>query len=284
VLLVGGKDEKGKIHRNIVFVDSGSTLTHPFSDYQCYSACSTGDGLIVSGGYDTSTRRSLSTVKIFSLKTQQWTDLPDLSLAKHLHGSVYVNNRYYTVGGDYTEKGSIKRIYDAIEVLDLTSSQSSAFSSLPVPVRYPGVAHVNNTLLVFGGYAEKRGWLRDTYSYDMTTRERRTCQQMPFTDHFLRSTVVVDKHVFLLYHDKFLQYYVVRDTWTKLTGPTKPSSTPAMVLHENSLLVLGGYDGGATSRIQSYDPQAKKWSVERRTMPVALREHWALVVKMPKSK
>ena len=83
VLIVGGLKANNEVHKNIVFLDNegeDSILTEaPLCVDSCIcSVCATGDGLIVSGGYSRSVKRSVSKVQIFSLTNRSWRDLPDM--------------------------------------------------------------------------------------------------------------------------------------------------------------------------------------------------------------
>ena len=83
VLIVGGLKANKEIHKNIVFLDKegeDSILTEaPLCVHSCScSVCSTGDGFIVSGGYNRATKHSMSKVQIFSLTSRVWSDLPDM--------------------------------------------------------------------------------------------------------------------------------------------------------------------------------------------------------------
>ena len=121
------------------------------------SVCSTGKGLIVSGGYDRAIKRSGSKVQIFSLSNCSWRHLPDMSRPVQYHGVAYLDKHFYTFGGCYREDSEEnKYLYSDVNALDLKSQSWSHCQPLPCTMIRTGVAVVGKDILVIGGFSGKR--------------------------------------------------------------------------------------------------------------------------------
>ena len=70
--------------------------TAPMNNKRLYSAAVEWNGtVVVTGGFDPVT----ASVEQFNPKTNQWTALPDLQVARYNHALVNINNCLYAIGG-----------------------------------------------------------------------------------------------------------------------------------------------------------------------------------------
>ena len=293
VLMLGGRKPGDIIHENIVFLDKDPqdcimTKAPICAKASNSSVCASKDNLFVSGGYDRSTKRSISKVQKCSLTHHRWVDLPDLPFPADLLGSAYVSDKLYTLGGCYSENSKIRHQYPSVNVLDLASLSWGKGQSLPTAVEAPGIAVLEDNILAVGGCSGKE-WSRQTIKLNTRTGAMTRCQSMPTGDHVWNSTVVVNRYIYVLARNIFLQYDITRDQWTKLAMPLQPYHRSALVLRKNHLIMLGGHekhDGGKKPNdgIQKYDLSKKTWSLETRKMPLPLQAHWAFVMEIPQSK
>ena len=288
VLIVGGLTANDEIHKNIVFLDKAgedAILTEaPLCVHSCTCAvCTTGNGLIFSGGYDRAIKRTISKVQIFSLSNRSWRNLPDMLQPVDTHGVAYLDEHFYTFGGSYTENGKEKHLYSDVNVLDLQSQSWSHCQPLPCTTKESGVAVVGKDILVIGGWPENGCWLSQTYKYNTKTGKRTRCQDMPKPGNVSQSTVAVDNLIYVLAYQMFLQYDVRADQWSELPLPLQKERKDlhAMVHTQGCLCVLGGYiedRNHPTDRVLRYNFSSKKWTLEKRRMPVAVRQAWAFTV------
>ncbi len=286
-MILGGRNVQ--LHNDIVLFDPDkqpptmdSIMTH--APLYNFSVCAVPDGFIMSGGIASTT--SIPNVKQFSLTTLSWSDLPDMMKPVQRHGSAYLDGCLYTLGGCYRENGQTKQRYPSVHALDLSTLSWTECRPLSQAVDAPGIAVVDKDILAIGGYTGKV-WLKQTLKYNSRTGKWSQCQPMPKTGCVDASTAVVNRQVFVLDRDLFLQYDVPTDTWTELSLPMKPSQCCAMVLKQKRLIALGGFDEEykkPNDRVQTYDLASKTWKVEKSTMPVALLGHSAIVVKIPHTK
>ena len=249
------------------------------------SVCATGDGLIVSGGYNRATKLSMSKVQIFSLTNRAWSDLPDMLNVVMHHGVAFLDNHFYTFGGCCWKDGKNKHLYSDVNVLDLQSCSWSHCKPLSYAAKDLGVAVVDQDMLVIGKKGKDGSWLTKTYKYNGRTGKRTRCQDMPERNGVLHSTVAVDSLVYALAPTMFLLYDVHNDQWSKLPlpPPMERRHLCALVHAQGCLLALGGYAEDKyhpDDRVLSYNISSKKWTLRRKKMPLAVSTAWAFTVWM----
>ena len=284
LLILGGYTTIQTPHRGIVYLDKepqGSVITQ--TPLHFFSACASedSDSLILSGGWNFASNTSVPHVIKFSLTTKTWTDLPDMEHPVDRHGSTVIDNKLYTIGGRYTEEGDAKHRYASVNGLDLHTLMWSACSPMHEAVSAPGIASINRDIFVMAGDTSYGGSSK-VHKFNTQTGKWSKCQDLPKADYIHHSTVVVQRSVFVLHKEAFLQYDVDVDQWNELTKPTKLSHAPAMVLKQGCLLALGGFGKWNTEPndfIQLYDLASKKWTIEKKKMSLPLMWHWAVVVK-----
>ena len=290
VLIVGGIKTGNFLHGNIVSLDKDPgdcilTQAPICAKASNSSVCANKDALFVSGGYERSTQHSISKVHKFSLTDRRWVDLPDLPFPVDCHGSAYVSDKLHTFGGRYRENDQTKHLYSSVNVLDLASLSWAEGQSLPIAVETPGIAAVDENIYTVGGHSGKE-WSRQTVKLNTQTGAITQCQTMPKGGCIAYSTVAVNRYIYALACNSFLQY-ITSDQWTKLTMPLEPYSRPAMVLQNNHLIMLGGFEKDwkdPNDVIQKYDLSSKTWSLEACKMPLQLHCHWAFVMDIPQAK
>jgi kelch repeat/BTB domain-containing protein 5/10 len=247
------------------------------------SLCTVKDSIVLSGGCDFATSSSQNLVKRFSLATRCWTDLTFMPEPTDSHGSAYLHGKLYTIGGSLMEKGETIKRYSAVNCLDLASLTWTACEDLPLALEEPGVAVVSRDIMVIGGDAGD-GWSTKTFKYSTRTGKWKVCAKMPKSGDVFRSTVAVGLQVYVLNKSAFMKYDVMGDQWTKLTPPTKLARNPALAFRDGRLVALGGVGKDMKEpddNVQTYDVNAKKWTLEKRKLPLGLSFHWALVMKVP---
>ena len=161
---------------------------------------------------------------------------------------------------------------------------------MPCKVTDPGVAVVRGNIIMMGGMDPDDKISLKTYKYEVLTDSWVTCQDMPEKkQYFVHSTVVVDKKVYVLAHKDFLVYEVLVDEWSHLSAHPRPSYWCAMVMNNNKLITLGGYEDATNcgqnphGDVHSYDISKNSWMKEEATMPVPLSFHAAFTVQLPTS-
>ena len=202
------------------------------------------------------------------------------------HESAYADGKLYQFGGRYRENGQTKHRYSSINVLDLASLSWEEAQSLPTAVSEPAISTTEENIYSVGGYTDK-GCSYQTVKLNTRTGTITQCQSKPEGRNIYNATLAVHQHIFVLAHSVFLQYDVTKDQWSQLQPPMKPYHRPVMVLKENNLLVLGGFENNEKNPnyvIQEYDLSSKRWSLAACKMPLPLSQHWAFVMDFPQQK
>ena len=286
LLILGGYTSNEKQYKDILYLDNepqGSVITQAPSNLFSVCTAEDSDAFIVSGGNDFSTGTSVPHVRTFNFTTKTWTNLPDMKRSVERHGSTVIDNKLFIICGKCRTKSDTKQRYAAVNSLDLHTLMWSDCPPMHQTVSDPGIASVDRDILVMGGHNGNE-WSSEVCKFNTQTGKWSRCQNLPMTGNICRSTVVVQHSVFVLHREVFLQYGVDIDQWHELTKPIKLSYAPAMVLKQGCLVAVGGYEKKWTEPndfIQSYDLASKKWSIEKKKIPLPLLWHWAVVVKMP---
>ena len=286
IFLLGGRTSGLKYHKDIRYLDEelqASVITQ--APFCLFSVCTPveSNSLIVSGGQDYSTGISVAHVKKFCLITKIWTDLPNMKHPVNSHGSTVINNKLFTLCGLDMEKDVVKHRYAAVNSLNLHTLIWSTCPPIHHAVSQPGIASIDADIYVFGGNTGNE-WSSEVCKFSTQTGKWSKCQNLPKTGNIYRSTVVVHRKVFILNYDVFLQYDVDMDQWHKLPKPLKPSYVPAMVQKQGRLVTLGGYKKNSNEPhdlIQTYDLSSKKWSLEKKKLPLPLCFPRAVVGRIP---
>jgi hypothetical protein len=279
----------GALHPNIVFLEKGDekpdvTAAPMFVTVSTStpSVCCNGEFLIVSGGYDRSTARSVATIQIYDANRKIWSELPDLPHPVHWHGTTIHNNSIYSIGGKYRENGQDQHRYDTIHSYCMRSGKwTDCGARLPSAVQEPGIATVEDDIVIVGGVTDS-GLTSDTCRLNVKDNRIVRCQPMPKAAIVYRSTVAVNRQVYVLAPIQFLCYDLLADTWVRFALPMKPCFNVAMVCQQHRLVAMGGYYDdleNPNDRVQVYDLNAKKWEAQK-NMDRKLTYHWAVVMKV----
>ena len=237
VLIVGGRKTGNEVHENVVFLDKDSkdcimTVIPTHANISNPSVCASKDSLIVCGGYNRSTRQTISKVQKFSTTDRRWVEFPDLPFPVDCHGSALVIDKLYTIGGRYRKNNQTKHRYSSVNVLDLASLSWEECQSLPLAVESPGIAAVEENIYSMGGSNGKE-WSRQATKLNAQKGKITQCQSMREGVEASRSIAAVHRQIFVLDELYFEQYDVIEDQWTELQLLREPSFNPAMVLKQN---------------------------------------------------
>ena len=299
VLLVGSKDWTKKI----MCLDDGK---HCFDLFDVslgknseFSVCATKDSIIFSGGNQWG-GEILSMVHQFCLHTCKWSHPSDLLYPRYSHLSVCIQNQLYVIGGHSIDKHGQDHSNE-VHVQDLNSCSWSVLKNIPKTdgMYDQGVAAVGTDIIVVRAvlkrtFVEKTfkqlEWITQAYIYQTLTDQWKVSKQDLSQDIYpctpkSPAVVAVGHKVFVLSFPDFLAYSTVEDQWTKLAATIRPCKCAAMVLRQEKLFVLGGYDDPYIPHglIQTYDIDQQRWSLEEATMSVPFLHFSAFVMELPKT-
>ena len=163
IYVVGGIDEKGKVHSDVKYMDVSVSTTEWRSTYPLpvglydHSVVVTNDGWIyVLGGrdrdavYDTVYYAKINSGGKLYTSWRTTTPLPE---KLYNHVSIVYDDRIYVIGGKNSDNIPQKKIYFSTINPDHTLSDWSEIYSLPVPLEgHAGVVYKDN-IYIIGGYS-----------------------------------------------------------------------------------------------------------------------------------
>ena len=137
------------------------------------SICRTNRGLFMTGGSITDPTIACS---FFDMSTREWTTKPRLITNRKFHGSAWVGNCIYVLGG---RGDSAENVLASVECLGADSDKWVSMPEMPQAKWFHMVATYNNKIFVFGGKNEQSQASRSTQVFDTTLREWDTRADMP---------------------------------------------------------------------------------------------------------
>ena len=286
VLVIGGRDAGNNIHSGIqVFNEDTSEWTRIATDCdydQCdFSSITAGqNSIIVNGGHNKLTRRPSSSVRIFHVGNLQWSTLQEMPCPRERHATACAGNRFLVFGGFYLNERLEQRPCTQVDILNPTTSTWSHGQRMQFSVSHAGIAVSRLDVLIIGGDVGNNRPLTRTQMFKMEENLWTQCQNMPRAQEYPTvSPVAVDRTVFVLAGDDFLQYDIAQNQWTALEPRPNLSLWSAMTVHNRKLKVLGGLnqDGTTRTEVQSYDLNERTWS-SNPPLPFPLAYHSAFVM------
>ena len=281
------KDKAMKIETKIKYKELAKAKLCENSCF--YSVCVHKERIITSGGYvkqTTKTGKSVSSVRQYSMKTQQWHELPDLLNPRCKHASTCVDEHLYILAGCYRENCEDKQYYTEVNILDLKTLHWTKVQGIPLIVDSPGIAVVNRQIIVTGGWSPEQGYSKQTLKYNINIDQWIRCKDIPENNAYpLTSMVSISQKIYVLAHQDLHVYDVLKDKWCKLCSPPIPSFWNAMILWNDSLLAIGGFENNNKDphdRLQRYDLHTQKWSLLEETLPFPMSYLFAFVMQPPK--
>ena len=284
---VGGRTTDNTFHGHILFLDGNSADT-PITSKTCsgssfYSVCARKDKLIISGGYQDELNKLVADVHQFCFTSKKWQMLNAMPKPRNSHCSACVNDTLIILAGIYEESDSIKRYYKEVHILDLHTGVWTAMKECPIGVRQASITLINGVLFLIGG-ASAGLMSRKTYKLSLHDNKWTECSDIPASNQYAaNSTVATQQYIYVLAYKDFCVYDVPPNQWCTLSSPLVPSIQCSLVLKNNTLVVMGGFedtDEKPHKRVQCYDLRTKRWSLISDTLPLPLAYHTVITMEL----
>jgi N-acetylneuraminic acid mutarotase len=105
--------------------------------------------IYVIGGYvDT---RPLAEVWRYSVKTEAWTALAPMRIARGSPAAAVIGDKIYVAGGSKDDQGAVTGALSSVEVYDIATGAWSSAPDMPTPRHHHGAASLGGRLFVVGG-------------------------------------------------------------------------------------------------------------------------------------
>ncbi|ELU18164.1 hypothetical protein CAPTEDRAFT_218689 [Capitella teleta] len=223
-----------------------------------YSACSTPDGFIVTGGCNESSialdcKRGCYW---YIAHENHWRILPPMSKGRSDHSSVYHNHTLYVVGGDEDH---------SFQSLDTNSLKWSTLPSMPDPVYRAHMAVFKGRIFVLGGKSSYMNFRREVHEYSSAACSWQERKSMPEVCSY-GAVVGYGEHIFVVGGQErcCMRYDPEVDSWLRLQRPLHVHRWGPALEWKAKIVVCGGCNADS---IEEYDPQLDMWSVWQLTVP-----------------
>lgn len=228
---------------------------------------------------------SMQSVHADTSKTGSWvTGAPAPSKRTEVAAAV-VEGKIYVVGG--FSKPSLSNVLDyaisrSVEVYDPVSNNWSTTTPLPEGRHHAGIAVLNGTLYVVGGFTQSllSVWkaVPTIYQYNPNTAVWRELPQMPTARGALGVTVYQDRLYAIGGYDGERNTAAVEvfdphtNTWSSAASMPTPRDHLAVVTAGSRIYAIGGRPNLDYSHnmkvVEEYDPESNQWQT-RAKLPTA---------------
>lgn len=162
-----------------------------------------GDNIYLAGGMRSLTpgpggpQDTVATVSSFNVRTQQWTNQPDLPEARDHVGGAVIKGTLYVLGG--RDRGQIN-VQNTVYALDLNTSQWQERAPMPTPRGGVAASALGDKIYVFGGEGNPAPGSKSIYSenevYDVSADSWQQLAPMPVPRHGT-AAVTVGKSIYI---------------------------------------------------------------------------------------
>ncbi len=229
--------------------------------YGFSSACMTGDGILVTGGF--LNRKYVKQCWKITLPMLSWATMPDLNVARSDHATVCVGSKVYVLGG---EIGPIcTKPLSSIEYLDKQNGSWHVAGDMLCGLYYHTAVSYKTFIYVFGGRTAGGDSLA-TFMMDTANNKWSRKADMPGGCLWGSSMVYRDRiYVLGSDNDCCMSYDPDQDQWKTHSKPAVTHESTSAVLWKDRILLCGGEN---TLVIEEYNPDTDTWSEWKHQLPV----------------
>ena len=272
IVIVGG-EEAGKVRPVCWKIDKSNEIVHLFDIPpkglgSGFSVCASPQGFLITGG--TGGPRCM----MFITSTKSWVRLQDLLDQRRCHGSIYVKELLYVLGG-YIEHNKPS---DSVDLMIMKEGEWINGPQMPLPVKFPKVSNLSDSVYLLDEITNKLLHLdidKKVWSQLASLSEKKKyCVGVSMTSAGGRLLVAGGWHrICALYQPE-------TNTWCTGQQPLWKHMYGAIVHYNDTILLLGGNYEDGTDEVEEYDIGADKWTVCSYKMPRKLHNHHAFSLAM----
>ncbi|XP_022907477.2 ring canal kelch homolog [Onthophagus taurus] len=201
----------------------------------------TSEVLLIMGGYSLEAE---GTFEYYDIKKQSWSKLFMMPLRKRGTHCVLVNNKVYVIG-----RCDVTRPINVITEFDFVTNSWLDSIAMITSRTYYGIGVLNNFVYAVGG-CNSEGRLNSAEKFDVkakkwvsiaTMSNRRSCVSIGVFNEFLCAIGGFGEHNLPI---KSVEYYDSKiDVWKKGCELIYPRGGASVVVLDNRMFVIGGFDG-----------------------------------------
>ena len=276
VVIVGGRDDKkaktecwkinedGLVHLYDILVDKiGINI----------SVCMVPQGFVVTGGAES------KMCIMFITSTRSWLRLQDMLTIRRSHGTAYVKQVLYVLGGYVGNYSSDSQPSKSVHFMAMERGNWIKGQGLPLGIKFPKLSNIDDRVYLLDENSSKLLCL------DIDEKVWHPLAPLPSAGSCIGvSMTAAHKRLFVAGGlQMFCSWYNPEtNTWCKGQQPLREHKYGALTYHRDKLVLLGGNfcQGAGTDDVEEYNIEEDKWSVCTYKMPPKLYLHHAVVLSM----
>ncbi len=251
---------------------------------EIFSACVMKEGILVTGGYNSSSSKPAGQCWLLSTSNFRWSPLPDLNTARTRHASVCVGGQPYVIAGTLDDED-----LSSVECLPRFGVKWESLPDMPKALGHVIVANYGESIYVFGGVDMKEDHSQSVFVYGTNSGAWQTLADMPQICK-LGSAVVWKDKIYIVggFRRSCMCYDPVLAQWSTLSQCRHEHADGPALVWKGRILVCGGRsreakrdDGtaGGTSVIEEYDPETDAWTISQIELPRKLSSHFVFNIE-----
>ena len=274
VVIVGGQ-EVNTVNNACWKVSQSNEIEHlcdiPVDDLKIQaSACVVPQGFVLTGG------KGKRLCIMFIATKKLWVRLQNLIEQRHSHGSIYVKDVLYVLGGYIASSSDVST--DTVEMMMLRDGEWQNGPNLPNAVKFPKVSSIEEHLYLLDAHGSKELWYLDVdeevWSKLAPLPVKTSLRGVSMTSSRGRLFVAGGQKMVCAWFDPHT------NTWCTGQQPLQQHKYGSLVYHDDKLLLLGGSFNDGTDEVEEYDIDNDTWSVCSYKMPRKLCSHHVLVLDL----
>ena len=274
VVVIGG-EEGDQVNSACWKVEHPNEIVHlceiPDDDLASqFSVCETPQGFCITGGVDS------CMCMMFIAATKSWFRLQELQVQRHGHGSIYVKDILYVLGGycgtDTSEPS------DLVDFMIMKDGKWTCGPNMPLAVKFPKVSNLGNNVYFLDEISNQLLCL------DIDQEIWKQLASLSAEKQYCAGASMISAHTRLFVaggHSMICAWYSPNtNTWCTGQQPLHQHKYGALVYHSDTLLLLGGSFRDGTDTVEEYDIEEDKWTVCSYKTPRKLECHHAVMLNM----
>ena len=237
-----------------------------------FSVCKIPQGFAISGGLGT------CLCMLFITSTKSWIRLQNLLEERRLHGSAFVKEVLYVLGGYLGKYTNDSKPSDSVQLMVMKDGEWKNGPNMPVGIQCPRVSNLDDDVYLLDEVTNQLLHLdvhEQVWSHLASlSEENEYCAGVSMTSAQGRLFVAGGENMICAW------YHPKTNTWCTGQQPLAKHIYGALAYHDDTLLLLGGNFSGGTDDIEKYNIEENKWSVCNYKMPKKTYFHHAVVVNV----
>ena len=276
IIIVGGREGK-RVSPVCWKVNQSNEIVHlcdiPDDDLAGNaSVCKFPQGFVITGGAGS------CLCLIFIASSRLWVKLQDITEDRQCHGSIFVEEILYVLGGYVGEYTNGSKPSGSVDMMIMKDGNWASGPNIPLAVKFPKVSKCENTVFLLDAEKSKK-----LFRLDIDKGVWNELAQLPLEQNcFGLSMSSARGRLFVAGGEHLICHWYIPDSNIWCTGqqPLQLHRYGTLTFHEDKLLLLGGSFEGGTDAVEEYDIDEDKWRVCSYKMPKKLHLHHAVVLNM----